>query len=233
MEDTNAQNIHNMHLEMGHTGPQGIQGYQGHHGEMGPTGPQGIQGYQGHHGEMGPTGPQGIHGHDGYRGERGYTGATGPCSEISSTFINMYSVMQQKILNSQPILFDTFSVCQGNCSHSPNSSEIWVWKSGYYHVSAIINQLQAGQFSLSKNGIVIPGSSYGSLTGSALQLICIIYISIEDINFPNIISPTGMACKIELVNNSANYPFITIYSYENSGNTISQNSASIALMLIK
>ena len=227
------QGIQGYSGEMGDIGPQGIQGIQGiqgNPGEMGLIGPQGIQGIQGIPGEMGHTGPQGIQGH---AGEMGVIGPTGPQSEMVSTFINLYTVIQQKILNNQCILFDQFTVCHGDCGHYPNTSEIWIWKSGYYYVSANINQLQAGKFSLNKNGSVIPGSSYGSLTGSPLQIVCIFYISHDDINIENTISPTGMACKIEIVNNTENYPFITIYTYEGTGTTVSQNSASIALMLIK
>jgi len=188
-------------------------------GMIGNTGPQGIPG------EMGSTGSTGPIGH---------TGHTGPQAENMSTFINLYTIKQQNIQQNQAILFDTFTACVGDCCHYPNTSEIWIWKSGYYFISANINQLQAGKFSLFKNGVVIPGTSYGSLTGSALQITSIFNISNEDINIANSISPTNMACKIEIVNNSDNYPFITIYSYEGIGsNVISQNSASIALMLIK
>jgi len=228
-----ATTTHHLRSEIGHTGPQGIQGHQGPPGEMGHTGPQGIQGHQGPHGEMGHTGPQGIQGHQGPYGEMGHTGPHGPPAEICSTFINAYTNIQQKVLNNSPIIFDKFSACQGHCGHNPNTSEMWIWKSGYYFVTANINQLQAGKFSLFKNGSVIPGSSYGSLTGSALQLISIFNVSNEDMNISNSISPTGMACKVEIINNSENYPFITIYSYEGTENTISQNSASIVLMLIK
>jgi hypothetical protein len=89
-------------------GPQGIQGIQGIQGEMGPTGPQGIQGYQG---VIGPTGEM---------------GPTGPKCNISSTFINIYSTMQQKILYNQPIIFDKMISINGHCGHQPNSSEIWI-----------------------------------------------------------------------------------------------------------
>ena len=216
----------------GYIGPQGVQGIQGYPGEMGHTGPQGVQGIQGNVGEIGPTGPQGEIGPIGPQGEIGSTGPPGPQLEICSTFINVYTVVQQRLLNSQSILFDTVSACQGDCMHVPNTSEIVIWKSGYYNFSAIIVQLQAGKFALHKNGVAIPGSSYGSLTGSTLQLMSIFHIANEDI-INNPISPTGMGCKIELVNNSDNYPFVSIYSYENSGNAIPQNSASMCLILLK
>ena len=198
---------------------------------QGDTGPQGIQGIAG---DIGHTGPQGIPGEIGPIGITGPIGHTGPQCDFTATFINLYTIKQQNIQQNQSILFDTFTACVGDCCHSPNTSEIWIWKSGYYFISANVNQLQAGKFSLFKNGSVIPGSSYGSLTGSSLQITSIFHISLEDINIANSMSPTNSACKIEIVNNSDNYPFITIYSYEAIGNNvISQNSASIALLLIK
>ena len=213
--------------QFGHTGPQGIQGNQGHPGDMGHTGPQGIQGHQG---------MPGYTGHTGYNGETGHTGSTGPVGpqgEMSSTFINVYSTAQQQLLPNHSIIFESFTVAHGSCGHLPNSSEIWIWKSGYYFITANINQLQAGQFVMFKNGAVITGTSYGSLTGSALQLSGIIQIHPEDINITHEQSPTGMACKLEIMNNSSNYPFITLYAAESYRNMNPQNSVSMSIILLK
>jgi hypothetical protein len=201
-----------MYMEMNNMiGPQGVQGIQGVPGEMGPTGPQGIQGYQ---------------------GEMGHTGPIGPKGNLSSTLINIYSTMQQKILYNQPIVFDKIISMNGHCGYISNASEIWIWETGYYYVLVNINQLQAGNFALSKNGVIVPGSSHGSLIGSALQLSCIFTILNEDINMGNPLSPTGMACKLEVINNTANYPFITLYASENSDQMVAQNSASLVLFFI-
>ena len=224
---------------MENIGPQGIQGIQGIQGEIGPTGPQGIQGIQGAQGptgpqgEMGNTGPQGEIGHTGPQGEMGLMGPTGPPCDIKHTFINVYTCSQQQVLNNHPIIFNKNSAFYGDCHHAPNSSEIWIWKAGFYFVSANINQLQAGHFSLVKNGINVEGASCGSFTGSALQITSIFQITDEDINMPHEMSSSGMSCKVELVNHSINYPFITVYAIENARNAIHQNSASLSLMLIK
>lgn len=196
-------------------------------------GPQGIQGHQGHPGEMGHTGPQGIQGHQGILGDTGHTGPPGPMGDISSTFINVYSTIQQQVMPNHPIIFDLFTVSHGSCGHSPNSPDIWVWKSGYYFITANINQLQAGQFSIVKNGVTIPGTSYGSLTGSALQISSIIHIEPNDISMEYNQSPMGIACKIEIMNNTANYPFITLYAVESYKNSTPQNSASVSMILLK
>ena len=216
--------------DFGHTGPQGIQGIQGHPGYMGHTGPQGIQGHQGIHGYTGHTG---YNGQDGHRGKTGHTGPAGPPCEMASTFINVYSTVQQQLLPNRPIIFESFTVAHGRCGHLPNSSDIWIWKCGYYYISANINQLQAGQFSIFKNGDIITGTSCGSLTGSALQLSSIIYIHPEDMTIAYEQSPTGMACKLEIMNNSSNYPFITLYAAESYRNMNPQNSASLSIILLK
>jgi hypothetical protein len=92
--------------------------------------------------------------------------------------------------------------------------------------------LQAGNFALTKNTSLIPGSSHGSLVGSALQLSCIFTIFNEDINIGNTLSPTGLAAKLEVINNTANYPFITLYANENSEQMVAQNSASLVVFFI-
>jgi len=226
IEPQYVQGIQGIPGEMGSIGPQGVQGIQGVPGDMGPTGPEGVQGIQGVPGEMGPTGPQGI------PGIPGEIGPTGPKGNISSTFINLYSTMQQKILFNQPIIFDRIISIHGHCGHTSNTSEIWIWEPGYYYISVNINQLQAGNFALTKNGSLIPGSSHGSLVGSSLQLGCIFTILNEDININNVISPTGLAAKIEVINNTANYPFITLYANDNSEQMVAQNSASLVMFSI-
>lgn len=227
------QGIQGIQGEIGPTGPQGIQGIQGAQGPTGPQALQGEMGLQGPQGEMGLTGPQGEIGLQGPQGEIGMTGSTGPPCDIKHTFINVYTCSQQQVLNNHPIIFNKNSAFYGDCHHAPNSSEIWIWKTGFFFVSANINQLQAGHFSLVKNGINVHGASCGSFTGSALQITSIFQITDEDINIPNELSSSGMSCKIELVNHSINYPFITVYAIENARNTIHQNSASLSLMLIK
>jgi hypothetical protein len=192
-------------------GPQGIQGEQGYPGEMGHTGPQGIQGHQGMYGPTGPVGP--------------------PGSKIPS-FINVFSTQQQQLSHNQPVIFESYITISGNFGHSPNTSSIWIWEKGYYFISANINQLQAGQFSIFKNGESIKGTSCGSLTGSALQMSCIIQIYPEDISIENNVAPNGTACKIELVNNVTTYPFIMLYAAESFRNINPQNSATLSMMLL-
>jgi hypothetical protein len=183
---------------------------------------------------MGPTGPHGPQGIPGYMGAMGPMGPIGPTGNVSSTFIQVFSTIEQKIHHNEPIIFENYSNVYGDCAHLPNTSEIWLWRPGYYFVTAIISQLEAGQFSLVKNGMInVLGGTYGSLTGTILPITSIINISNDDINIPVTVSPTGMCCKIQLVNNSTQFPFITLYGASSAGNTTPQNTASISLLLIQ
>ena len=222
----------------GPQGPEGSPGIQGPEGSQGPPGiqgPEGSQGPEGIQGPEGPEGPEGIQGKEGsqgIQGSQGEMGHTGPPCD-TATFINVYTILQQQVLNNHPIIFDKTSAFYGDCYHAPNSSEIWIWKSGFYFVSANINQLQAGHFSLVKNGTLINGASCGSFTGSALQITSIFQIVDEDMNIHCEKSPSGMSSKIEIINHSINFPFITVYAIENARNCIFQNSASLCVMLLK
>ena len=192
--------------KIGRTGPTG---------EMGPTGPSGEMGPMGPSGEMGPMGPT---------GEKGY---------ISNTFIHVYTIKEQSVLQNNPIIFDAYSYLMGDCIHIPNTSEIWVWKAGYYQISVNINQLEASQISIVKNGTMnLSGATIGSLSGSSLSTTFITQILDTDINIETTNSITGLACKIQVVNNTIHYPSITLYAAESAGNTIPQNSASFSMILL-
>ena len=198
--------------KIGRTGPMGPTG------EIGPMGPTGEIGHMGPTGEIGPMGP---------------LGPTGEKGTISSTFIHIYSTMEQSVLQNSPILFENHSSLMGDCNHLINASEIWIWKAGYYQISVNINQLEAAQISIVKNGIVnLIGSTIGSLSGSSLSTTFITQIMDTDINIETANSVTGFGCKLEVVNNTTQYPSITLYASQSAGNTIPQNSASVSMVLL-
>ena len=164
---------------------------------------------------MGPTGPA---------GEKGY---------LSNTSLNAYSVVEQKVEQNKPIIFEDHTFMYGNCYHSPNTSQIWIWEPGYYQIYVSIYQLESGQFSLMKNGsIIVPGSTVGSLNASALNNICIVQILDGDFTVPYPNSPTGMACQIELINTSSRLHYVTLYGSHSTGNSHPQNTATITINLI-
>jgi hypothetical protein len=173
---------------------------------------------------MGPTGEMGATGEMGPTGEKG---------TISNTFIHVYSTKEQTVLQNNPIIFDQHSYLMGDCIHLPDTSEIWVWKAGYYQISVNINQLEASQISIVKNGTMnLIGATIGSLSGSSLSSTFITQILDTDINIETTHSVTGLACKIQVVNNTVHYPSITLYAAESAGNTVPQNSASFSMILL-
>ena len=154
-----------------------------------------------------------------------------PIYSCCKTFINVYSITEQDIYQGKPILFDTHNSCSGNCYHDEQSADIWIWKSGYYHVSINVYSIESVQFSLVMNNtITIPGTTFGSLTGlSSNNATSIIYISEDDIILESQCSPSGYACKLQVVNNTGYLPYITLYG---STNSVLQNTASFTLMQI-
>jgi len=158
----------------------------------------------------------------------GYTGCTGHYN--IETFMNVYSTLEQTILQNQPIVFDENTCIQGQCLHVPNTSELWIWKPGFYQVYMSIYQLDSGQFSLMKNGsILIYGSTIGSIHGSLLNNMCIFEITENDISIPFM---NKKSCKIELVNTSS-LNSVSLYGSASSGNNLLQNTATISIVQIK
>ena len=167
----------------------------------------------------------------------GPTGSTDEADETDSTccdksFINVYSITEQTIDNGSPIQFDTHSACCGDCYHDENSTDIWLWKAGYYQVSVNIYSIESVQFSLVMNeSIVIPGTTFGSLTGlSSNNMTAIICIEDSDMDLPLECSPSGYGCKLQVVNNTCYLQYITLYGSSCSSNIIEQNTASMTIV---
>ena len=150
------------------------------------------------------------------------------------SFINVYSITEQTIDNGSPIQFDTHSACCGDCYHDENSTDIWIWKAGYYQVSVNIYSIESVQFSLVMNdSIVIPGTTFGSLTGlSSNNMTAIICIEDSDMDLPLECSPSGYGCKLQVVNNTCYLQYITLYGSSCSSNIIEQNTASMTIIKI-
>uniref|UniRef100_A0A6C0JRX0 TNF family profile domain-containing protein n=1 Tax=viral metagenome TaxID=1070528 RepID=A0A6C0JRX0_9ZZZZ len=160
-------------------------------------------------------------------------GPTAPTIYTIPTFINVYSISEQKIAENGCILFDNTNSLYGNCSHIPNTSEIYIWKPGFYSVYISIFLANSCQFSLLKNSLYTsPASVVGSFHSSSQNTnYFIIQLKDDDMIIPTELSSTGYACKLQLVNNTINNPYVSIGSY-NYGNKIPQISASITIQSI-
>jgi hypothetical protein len=108
----------------------------------------------------------------GYTGPTGPTGMTGPrgISKQENTFMTVYNTTLQQILPNSPVIFETNNCCYGSCFHSPNTSQIFIWRTGYYSIYINLFHLESSQFSLYKNGIIVPGTAIGSLSGLGIGL---------------------------------------------------------------
>lgn len=190
----------------------------------GLTGPTGIPG---------PTGPIGT-----TVGDTGPTGAVGPTgpsplSQISQTFINVYSVTEQNIPKNSAVSFDFHNSMFGDCFHNPNTTELYIWRTGFYYMYTNIYHIEGSQFSLYKNADIIPGGTIGSLIGSSQNSnVCIVLLSNDDMTTPTLYSPTGYACKIQLVNNTPYIPSVTLYDASGVGYDIPQINATISVFLL-
>lgn len=155
-------------------------------------------------------------------------------NDIWCTFINAYSIIEQTIKYNKPVVFDTHSALCGCCFHEPKSGNIWIYDSGYYYITININTVESAQFSLVKNELsIIPGTTIGTISRMSNNTMnTIIHISEYDITEKLFNSKNGNACKLQLINNTNNTPYITLYGSESAKYIIPQNTASITIIKI-
>lgn len=196
---------------------------------------------------MGPTGPTGPP----YSSESIYqeelTGMSGPVGPLCPgtlgpmclypkhpmTFIHVYSTEEQKIYANELVLFDTHSVLSGHCMHFPNSSDIWIWKLGFYYITVSLFPVEALQCSFLKNDVDIEGGTFGTFNGlTELVGTFMIHITEDDLTLP--IPPTfdQKGCKLSLMNNTIYTPFITLHGHSSSNYDKPQTTASVTVVCI-
>jgi hypothetical protein len=170
-----------------------------------------------------------------FTGATGPAGPPGPVSNISSTFLNIYNTNQQQVLKNSSIIFDMNNYVQGDCAHTPGTSQIHIWAPGFYYVYTNIYHIEGCQFSLFKNTTsIVPGSTIGSLTGSSQNSsVAILQVTEDDISVPCPLSPSGKACIIEVYNNTPYIPFVTLYDSSGLGYSIPQINATLTIFLLK
>lgn len=177
----------------------------------------------------GPTGPTGPAGPPGMAGP---TGPMGPDNTVS-TFIHVLATQPQILAVDESIVFDANPVLAGDCGFVPSSSDIWVWKSGYYYTSITIHHKEPGQFSLFKNNVfVVNGGIFtSSMANSHMTTTLLFQIEPSDMITETTLSPTGMACNLQLKNHISNTPTVSIMQ-SNPGRAPSSSVASLTLLLL-
>jgi hypothetical protein len=166
-----------------------------------------------------------------------FTGSPGPPGPSGSadTFLNIYNTTHQQVLKNAAINFESNNYIEGSCAHGPGTSQIHLWKPGFYYVYTNIYHIEGCLFSLCKNmNAIIPGSTIGSLTGSSQNSsVVILRVTDEDICMACPLSPSGRACILEVYNNTPYIPFVTLYDSSGLGYSIPQINATLTIYLLK
>jgi len=181
-------------------------------------------------GPTGPMGPMGV------SGEIGPTGPAGPSIEpYKKTYLSICSMKEQYILIDEPIVFEEQTALMGHCKHVDESSEIYVWKSGYYLININIYTLSPCQFSIIKNMLyIVKGSTVGGISGSLQNShTFIIHITDDDMVSDLSDSPTGKSCILEIVNSSSITLGVNLYGSITTGTPIPQITASFTMVCIE
>jgi hypothetical protein len=146
---------------------------------QGPQGPQGIQGVQGVQGVQGPQGIQGAAGKDCCHDDHHRK-----CCDVE--FAEVFSLLSQSLAPSpsanapgQTVLFENtiFATSAIDVSMANSTGVITVNLSGWYDVvtgicgalNPIASPLPAWTFSMFRNGVIVPGSTFSDMTLSPEQ----------------------------------------------------------------
>jgi hypothetical protein len=170
-----------------------------------------------------------------YSGFTGPTGPTGPSGQSNpiydTTFLNIYNMDKQIVGQNSSITFNSHNSIFGCCYHEPRTSQIFIWKTGFYHVFTNIYHFEGCQFSLFKNSTeIIPGSTIGTISGTTQNSnTVIIPICANDLIMDCSYSPSGLACSIELVNITPTIDSILLYDSSGLGYVYPQINCSITL----
>jgi len=181
---------------------------------------------------MGWTGAQGLQGVKGDTGAQGSMGSTGPV--FAQTFIHADRSTDQSVAQEEAVIFDSPAVVYGSVAHPANTPDFFVWRAGFYHIAFILCHQEPCQFTVFMNGVPVPGTTVGSPTGSSQnKLTGIIYISPSDVlASPTLLSPTGFAAKLNVVNHTSFVPYVTLNGVGGSGSVTPQMVASMVLFLL-
>ena len=148
--------------------------------------------------------------------------------------MHIYAVNTQTVGLEEAVTFDSNNSIQGGCAHDLFTPDIWVWQPGFYYTYTNFYHIQACQFSLFKNNIVIPGGIIGSPTGSSQNSSALIFeILAADINQPYSGAPGGFACNLQARNHTSYIPIITLNGSDGSGLAPNQVCATLTLVLLK
>jgi hypothetical protein len=135
----------------------------------------------------------------------------------------------------QPVIFDKNYVAAGKVGFTINTSDIYVWQPGFYHLFFSLYHQEPCQFAVFKNGNVVPGSTVGSPTGASQNTNAMI-LKIDASDFTEATSfpaPGGLAARLQIVNHTSFAPIVNLNGLTGSGSASPQITATVTLMLLE
>ncbi|HEY8809235.1 MAG TPA: hypothetical protein VIM28_04350 [Solirubrobacterales bacterium] len=127
----------------------------------GPAGPPGAQG------KVGPQGTAGAEGAQGAVGAAGPPGATGPAGSTElSQYAYIYNLGGETVPLEADVTFDTNGVLTPGITHALGVAGITLTTAGTYEATFSVSGTEPSQMALFVNGILVPGTVYGSGAGT-------------------------------------------------------------------
>jgi hypothetical protein len=78
----------------------------------------------------------------------------------------VYNLAAQTVAVEAPVLFDTNGATTAGITHAPGTAEITLVNAGTYKVTFSVSGSEPNQMALFVNGVVVPGTVYGSGAGT-------------------------------------------------------------------
>ena len=146
----------------GTNGLPGLPGLNGTNGLSGINGTNGLPGLNGTNGLNGINGTNGLNGINGTNGVNGINGTNG----LTTEFGYIFNLTAQVVALEAAVIFSDNGIGTAGILHGPETSDIVLVKAGIYKVGFSASGTEPNQFALFINGVVVPGTAYGSGAGT-------------------------------------------------------------------
>ncbi len=156
---------------------------------------------------------------------------TGPRG-ISNTYGYLYNQTPQEIDVGENFSFQHNRNFVGGLAHIEGTPDLYVWQPGDYVIIGTIFHIEVLQIGIFRNGVLLNGSVMGDqLAATNLTFTRIIRIRPSDMITPTDLSPTGLACLIQ-VRNHISYTTIRQDGAASTGLAPLQNNIDVVMFLL-
>jgi hypothetical protein len=134
----------------------------------------------------------------------------------------------------EAIIYDLASALVGEVAFIPGTTELFLWRPGFYLVKTGVHHTEPCQFSIMKNDIfVVPGGIFASPTGATQSTTCtIVELTNADMMTETALSPSGFACKLQVKNHTSYVPLVTMDGTSGAGSAQPDTSAYLTVVLL-